>query len=431
MTTVYRHAFLAIFALLNISKYPKLDSMVLTIFNYVWLIAMFCVIPAGVLWLCRKYPIFDKIGPVMILYAIGLLFANIPMPAEIKTLQGIIPTIMIPLAIPMMLFGCTFKTSEISLQARIITSGVISVAAAVIGGYFFFGNDINQGAEIGGMLAGKCTGGTLNAAALKEGLGISDNTYMLLTTYDIVICFFYFVFLLAGGIRLFRWFYGEKTRLDISAEDAEAIKEEMAAVKANPYKGLWSKAGIVQIGKVLATTIVVVAISAGLSYLIGWIFDADLANFMNEKKGGWFMAPFILMLTTIGIGLSFAKPIQKFDKSYDLGMYLIYIFSLAIASMADLSNLQIMENLHMIGFLVFAIFVSLFIHAIICRFLRVNADSMVISSVAFINSPPFVPMISNAMKNRAALVTGISSGLIGYAVGNYLGILIAKLLHLI
>ena len=233
------------------------------------------------------------------------------------------------------------------------------------------------------------------------------------------------------GIRLFRWFYGEKTRLDISDEDAEAIKEEMKAVKANPYKGLWSKAGLKQIGQVLATTIAVVIVAAGMSYLIGWIFGADLANFMNEKKGGWFMAPFILMLTTIGIGLSFYKPIQKFDKSYDLGMYLIYIFSLAIASMADLSNLQIMENLHMIAFLAFAIFVSLFIHAIICRLFKVNADSMVISSVAFINSPPFVPMISNAMKNRAALVTGITAGLMGYAVGNYLGILMAKLLHLL
>ena len=392
---------------------------------------MFCLVPAGVLWLCRKYPIFDKIGPVMILYVIGVIIANIPMPAEIKTLQGIIPTIMIPLAIPMMLFGCTFKTSEISLQARLVVSGVISVCLAVIGGYLLFGQEIHQGAEIGGMLAGKCTGGTLNAAAIKEGLRISDSTYILITTYDIVICFIYFVFLLGGGIRLFRWFYGEKTRLNISEEDAKAIKEEMAAVKANPYKGLWSKAGLKQIGLVLATTIAVVVAAAGLSYFIGWIFDADLANFMNEKKGGWFMAPFILMLTTIGIALSFYKPIQKFDKSYDLGMYLIYIFSLAIASLADLSNLQIMENLNMIAFLFFAIFVSLFVHALICRFLKVNADSMVISSVAFINSPPFVPMISNAMKNRSALVTGITAGLMGYAVGNYLGIAIARLLHIL
>ena len=230
---------------------------------------------------------------------------------------------------------------------------------------------------------------------------------------------------------MFRWLYGEKAKRTISAEDEAEIKREMAAVKANPYKGLWSKAGFAQMGKVLGLTLVVVVIAVALSYLIGWIFDADLANFMNEKKGGWFMAPFILILTTLGIGLSFWKPVKKLDKSYDFGMYLIYIFSLAIASMADLSNLKIMENLNMIAFLIFAIFVSLFIHAIICRLFRVDADSMVISSVAFINSPPFVPMISNAMKNRASLVTGISAGLIGYAVGNYLGVLMAQLLKLI
>ena len=405
--------------------------MLLTIFNYVWLLAMFCLIPAGVLWLCRKYSWMDKIGPVMILYVIGLFFANIPMPEEIELFQNILPTIMVPLAIPMMLFGCTFKTSEVSLQVKLVTSGVIAVCVAIVGGYLLFGQEITDGAEIGGMLAGKCTGGTLNAAALKEGLGIENGTYVLLTTYDVIICFFYFVFLLGGGIRLFRWLYGESTKRTISAEDTEAIKQEMAAVKANPYKGLWSKAGFAQMGKVLGLTIVVVIIGAAISYLIGWIFGADLANFMNEKKGGWFMAPFILVLTTLGIALSFWKPVKKLDKSYDLGMYLIYIFSLAIASMADLSKVNIMEDLNMIAFLAFTIFVSLFIHAIICRLFRVNADSMVISSVAFINSPPFVPMISNAMKNRAALVTGISSGLIGYAVGNYLGVLISKLLHLI
>ena len=403
----------------------------MAIFNYLWLTIMFCTIPAGVLWLCRKFSWLDKIGPVMILYAIGLVIANIPMPAEIAKLQGIIPTIMIPLAIPMMLFGCTFKTSEVALQLRLVVSGVIAVCLATVGGYLLFGQEISQGTEIGGMIAGKCTGGALNAAAIKEGLRIDDSTYVLLTTYDIIICFFYFVFLLGGGIRLFRWLYGEKAKRTISAEDAEAIKQEMAAIKANPYKGLWSKAGFKQMGKVLGLTLVVVVVAVALAYLIGWIFGADLANFMNEKKGGWFMAPFILMLTTLGIGLSFWKPVKKLDKSYDLGMYLIYIFSLAIASMADLSNLKIMENLNMIAFLTFAIFVSLFIHAIICRLFRVDADSMVISSVAFINSPPFVPMISNAMKNRASLITGISAGLIGYAVGNYLGILMAQLLKLI
>ena len=388
--------------------------MLLTIFNYLWLTAMFCTVPAGVLWLCRKYPIFDKIGPVMILYAIGVVIGNIPMPeVEITKIQDIIPQIMVPLAIPMMLFGCTFKTKEIGLQLRLVLSGVTSVAIAVIIGYLLLGQHLPNGASIGGMIAGKCTGGTLNAVAVKAMLGISDETYITLTTYDIIICFIYFVFLLGGGIRLFRWLYGESRKRSISADDQAEIQREIAAAKANPYKGLWSKAGFAQIGKVLATTLAVVAVAGGVGLL---------------APKGWFMVLFILTITTLGVALSFFKPIQKFDHSYDLGMYLIYIFSLTIASMADLSNLNILENIEQIGFLTIAIFASLFIHAIFCRLMKVDADSMVISSVAFINSPPFVPMISAAMKNRATLVTGISAGLIGYAIGNYFGFLISELL---
>jgi uncharacterized membrane protein len=51
--------------------------------------------------------------------------------------------------------------------------------------------------------------------------------------------------------------------------------------------------------------------------------------------------------------------------------------------------------------------------------------------VALVNSPPFVPMIAAAMGNRDAMVTGLTIGLVGYAVGNYLGVLLAQFLAII
>ena len=143
------------------------------------------------------------------------------------------------------------------------------------------------------------------------------------------------------------------------------------------------------------------------------------------------MTVLILTLTTLSIALSFVRPIRELRYSYDMGMYLIYIFSLAIASMADFSNLDIAGGLYQLGFMTFAVFVSLTIHAILCRIMRINADSMVITSVAFINSPPFVPMAVGAMNNRKVLITGLSAGVIGYALGNYFGVLMAKLLSLL
>jgi uncharacterized membrane protein len=168
-----------------------------------------------------------------------------------------------------------------------------------------------------------------------------------------------------------------------------------------------------ELGAILGVTIGVVAVSGGVAFL------------MPE---GWFMVVFILMLTTLGVILSFVKRIRAMERSYDIGMYLIYIFSLAIASMADFSKLDLAQGVNLVLYMLFAVFVSLFIHAILCRLLKVDADSMTITSVAFINSPPFVPMVAAVMKNRKALITGLGAGIVGYALGNHLGVIVAQLL---
>jgi uncharacterized membrane protein len=112
-------------------------------------------------------------------------------------------------------------------------------------------------------------------------------------------------------------------------------------------------------------------------------------------------------------------------------MYFIYIFCIVVASMADLTELDITRSLNLLGYLLFVVFGSLFIQALLAKIFKIDADTMIISSVTFINSPPFVPMMVAAMKNRRVLVTGLTLGIIGYAVGNYLGFLMSELLKLL
>ena len=101
---------------------------------------------------------------------------------------------------------------------------------------------------------------------------------------------------------------------------------------------------------------------------------------------------------------------------------------MTIASMADFSSLDLKGGINQLAFMSVAVFLSLTLHALMCRLMRTDADSMMISSVAFINSPPFVPMASAAMNNKNALVTGLAAGVVGYAAGNHLGVLMAELL---
>ena len=388
----------------------------MAIFNYILLLMIFCLTPALVIWLCRKFPVLNNLGPIMILYAIGMVVGNIPFaPTEIKTLQDILPNVMVPLAIPMMLFGCTFTRSEARLQLKVVVSGFLSVVVAVTVGYLLFGHKVEEGAQIGGIITGMYTGGTLNAAALQAIFRINSERFILINSYDIIISFLYFVFLFTVGIRLFRRLYGEKHR-SISKQDQAEIEQQIEAEKQNPYRDLWSKRGLAQMGKILLATLIVVAISAGVALAL------------PEK---WFMIVFILLLTTLGVASSFIKPVRKLEAAYDIGMYLIYIFSITIASMADFSNLDFAGGINQLAFMTIAVFLSLVIHAVVCRVMKVDADSMVISSVAFINSPPFVPMVAAAMQSKRVLVTGLGAGIVGYAIGNHLGVIMAELLSLI
>lgn len=165
--------------------------------------------------------------------------------------------------------------------------------------------------------------------------------------------------------------------------------------------------------KIIGTTLLVVIASA-----------AATLPFPDE----WFMVIFILMLSTLGVVCSFYSPIRRLERSFDIGMYLIYIFSIAMASMADFSELNLTDGLYQIYFLSIAVFGSLILHAIICRLLRVDADSMIVSSVSFINSPPFVPMMVVALKNKRVLIVGLGAGIVGYALGNHFGVIMQQFL---
>lgn len=388
----------------------------MNIVNWIILVAGFCLIPAGVLRLCRRYSFLGKIGPVLLLYAIGIIIGNIGlMPGQMPAVQEILSNAMVPLAIPLMLFSCRFRMSGARSQILALVTGLVSVTAAVVIGYLIFGKDIPEGAKVGGMLTGVYTGGTINLAALKTMLGVDEETYILMNSYDILVSFLYLSFLLAIGIKLFRSFLPNEAG-SFTKNDADAIQAEIDKENENPYKGLFTREGMAQAGKMLGLTLLIVGASAGVALIL---------------LESMFMTIFILMLTTLGIAFSFVRKVRETKYSYDIGMYFIYIFCIVVASMADLSKLDFVGGIGLLGYLLVAVFGSLLLQVIFAKILKIDSDMMVISSVTFINSPPFVPMMAAAMKNKDVLIPGLTIGVIGYAVGNYLGFVMSQFLGLL
>nr|MBQ5603993.1 DUF819 family protein [Bacteroidales bacterium] len=382
----------------------------MTALNSVILLIIFVLAPSGVLWLCRHVKFCGKVGPILLLYIIGFIIGNLPFINEgTMAMKDTITSVMIPLAIPMLLFACSFDFSILKGSAKVLILGLIAAIIAVVSGYFIFGIHIHEGDKVAALLMGCETGGTINMASLQQMLGVSNETYVLLNTYDMIVCFIYLIFLMSFGIKFSRKIMPfDKSKIDINT----SIKVEDESTH-NPYSDFFSKKWLNQLWKIMIAVVVCVV----LAFLLTKAFPK-----------GWFMPVFILGITTFAIIASFFKPIKKLDKSYDTGMYLIYIFSITVASMADLRNIHLAEELNVLGFLFFIIFGSLFLLWILGAIFKVDADLTVVASVALVNSPPFVPMIVSAQKNKSMLIPGITIGLVGFAVGNYLGFMIAQLL---
>ncbi len=367
----------------------------------VFTVLLFLFLPAVVIWLCGKVKVLGKIGPVLVLYILGIVIGNTLRPEAMPEIQDLLSSAMVPIAIPLMLFGCRFSRTGNRSSVLALVTGLAAVILAVVGGYLLFGHNIPDGYKVGAMLSGVYTGGTVNLAALQAMLDVPEETFILVNSCDMLVSFLYLTFLMAVGIRLFRRILPNESS---AQSDFTGEKEEKAPMRIKDMLVL------------LGIDVLIIGVSAGLGMLAG---------------DGWFMTVLILMLTTLGIAASFLPAVRKRPQAYDMGYYCICIFSVVVASMADFSKLDFSGSMNTLLYLTFVIFVSLFIQLLFSRLFRIDADTTVISSVTYICSPPFVPMMAMTMKNRNVIAPGLAIGVVGYAAGNYIGFMIAHLLRLL
>ena len=390
------------------------------------IIVFYLLAPAVVLWGCRRVKFLDKVGPVLTLYILGVVVANLHIvPEDCHGIQKILQDVMIPLAIPMMLFGCNFKDFKAGVTAKAFIICLISTAAMVVAGFVLMKNRLGvDGPTIGATLSGQYTGGAGNFAAVNMMLGdkaLTGEKFALVSTCNLVVSFFYLMFLMGGGVKFARRIvHGKKLATHNDTINAAEY------VNDNPYKDFGKKQSIIQLLKVFGAAVAV----AGVSLLVSGYFKEGTVMF--DLLGGDFsMVALILILTTISLLLTGFKQVRSWDKSFDAGMYLIYIFCLAMAMLADLTKLDWALGLWVLVYQTIIVFGSLALCVLLARPFKVDADSAVITSDTFVNSPICVPMIAATMKNKEVIMVGITNGLAGYAVGNYLGYIIYQLLTLL
>lgn len=415
------------------------------------LVVFYLFFPLVIIWLCRKWSLFKKLGSIVVAYGVGLILGNIgilpsgsseymmlqegraAIPADeieahfeqgrldesdlyvnqIRTVQDMLTTIVIPLALPLLLISLNIRKWLKYAGTGFLSMGLalVSVVLVVFIAYFIFRDTIPDSGKVAGMLIGIYTGGTPNVAAIKTALGVDSNLFIMTHTSDLVIGAITIIFFITLGPKVFGLILpafkhkGNGADTDEVVREAESMEDYSLIIKGDkPLRNIFSALGV---------AIGIFAVSGAISLLFPPAF---------------LMMIVILGITTFGIAASMIPAINRIKGSFQLGMYLILIFSLVVSSMADLTKMISAEYLNVTLMVAFIVFGSLIIHLILAAIFKVNVDDFLITTTALVYSPPFVPVVAGALKNKEIIITGLTVGIIGYAIGNYIGIFIGQIL---
>lgn len=383
------------------------------------IIALYVLVPVVIIELFKRYTWMQKIGTVVAAYAIGILFAltgfvhfeaGTEAAVTFSKLQSTIMSVAVPIAIPLMLFNCDFRLWTKALPKTIwsLVGGIIAVLVAVVSGYFIFRTpEIPAFNKVAAMMTGIYTGGTMNFNALGASLGVDKTLMAIVLAFEMVFTTPYIFFIIGGGYKVFRKIlpYQDITRRG-------RTDENVATKDVENYRGMLDKSNVGGMFIGLGLSILFLAIGAGLALL--------LTGTLNELV-------VILTITTLAIIASFFKKVRELPKTFELGMFFILIFSVIVASLFDIHSVN--GGSLMIGlFVLWVMVIAAGLHLLFCRIAHVSGDLFCVSQIALLCSPPFVPPVVGAMQNKKVLISGIVIGLVGYAVGTYLGATIALIL---
>ncbi len=383
------------------------------------LVLAYLLIPALIVYACQKFTLLDKAGVVVLSFGLGIAIAaglDLSLFFQTETITAVqkdVSEISIAIALPLLLFSINVK-SALNMAGDTLKGmglALLSVMVISIIGAIIFNDQVADVWQVAGMSVGAYTGGGPNMAAIKSAIDGKESIFITMVTYDILFSAMYLIFVMAFGQKVFGLFLNKYQAKNTKETEIDyAGMEHMADETAHGYKKLLNiKLAPQTFGSILASGAVV-----GLALFIASLVPESYKSTTT-----------IVGITSLGLAASFIPQVRNLANSFQLGMYLILVFCFTMGTMTDTSIFTDID-LGLASYISFILIGSLIMQALLCKLFKIDTDTFLITSSAAIMSVPFIPVIAGALKNREILLPGFAAAIIGYAVGNYLGIIVAN-----
>jgi uncharacterized membrane protein len=341
------------------------------------------------------------LSPVVCCYALGIILGNVFVGVWDSQLATLLSEVSVMLALPLLLLSVDLwgwcklaKTTIISFVILIICVMLVSYLVGIL----YKGYDPEVW-KMAGMLVGVYVGGTANLTAIGKILEVRDEVFVTLNAVDLILGGGYLFFIMSAGVKILTGFLPAFNHEGLDEGEMDLLHwRELTFLK----KCLHGVALLILSGIIVGASV----------FISGQIAGSSVPGII------------ILSLTTLALLLSFNKKIRHFEGSQEVGQYLLLVFCFAVGSLANVSQL-FSNNLWYFGFCSLIMFGSIILHFLCCYFLKIDRDTAIITSMAGIFGPAFVAPMSQVLKNKSILVSGVTTGLVGIAVGNFVGVIVA------
>lgn len=378
------------------------------------------------IYLEQTYKWASKVTGAIIGLVIAMLLANFNVIPTVAPTYDVVWGYVVPLAIPLLLFDANIKKiwRESGRFLIMFLLSSIGTIAGVFVAFFMLHNHIPDLYKMAAMMTGSYIGGGVNFAAMAESFGTGEEWLSALTVADnLLMALYFFVLLAIPSINFFLNKYGHP---HIDAVNENVTKEEGETLAAK----YWGRKDISlrDITFAVAIAFIVVWISTELAAILSSAIPKG--NFFLDLING-FLGNKYLLITTFTMLLATYAPkfIGSIHGAQEIGTFLIYIFLVVIGVPASIPVIISQAPLLLVFTMVIVI-INMVISLILGKIFKFNLEEILLCSNANIGGPTTAAAMAIAKGWNKLIGPTVLAGILGYIIGNYLGIFMGNLLAL-
>jgi uncharacterized membrane protein len=351
----------------------------------------------------RRVGVFRSLGAALVGILLAMLLSNIGiLPGTSPTYEFLMGT-GVNLAIALILLSVDLGSVLKAGSGMLAAFGIGALGTAVgatTGGLLLSGLVGPETWKLAGQFTGTYTGGGANFAALGRAFETSADLFSAATAADVIVTAVWMAACLAVPVLLGRPKQGQETPVASSAEGQLTLERTLQS-SVKPVS--------------LGDTAALVAIA------VGAVWGADqLAGLLPVHE--------VLWLTTIVLILAQVPAVKALTGSALFGNYLLLLFLASNGARSVIANLVAMGP----PVFYYAI-ITVALHGVVIfgigRLARLDLATLAVASQANVGGAASAIALAGARGYTDQLVPGVAVGLLGYAVGNYLGFVVAAMMR--